>query len=293
MKQITVFALIFSLISVCYHAEEVDANSAWDLLYTLKSDMNGIQIKDPTALYVDTSTDRYYIIDSGSNRVFSFNKKGEPLNSFNAGGQLSNPVGMVKQKDGQLIIIEKGKTGLTQIDLKGHQVKNLAVQNSKGIITPQRIKTNKSNLFLLDKVSGSVFGLDENFAITTQMLCDNCEAGYVDFEFVKDEIYALTGLESQIHIFSKDGSLKDTVTFEPKIDFPVSFAISADSKFYILERHKHKVLVYGKDGRFLYDFLKHGEKQGNLYYPIDINFDPWGRLVIVDENNGRANIYSR
>ena len=63
--------------------------------------------------------------------------------------------------------------------------------------------------------------------------------------------------------------------------------------FFILDRHQNRVVVFSRDGRFLYSFLELGQNSGQLYFPRQLRFDPWGQLCVVDEGNGRVEIFSR
>jgi len=61
----------------------------------------------------------------------------------------------------------------------------------------------------------------------------------------------------------------------------------------VLDRQQRNVVVYDKNGEFKYRFLEKGITRGQLYYPSEIRFDPWGELCLVDEGNGRVEIFKR
>ena len=75
--------------------------------------------------------------------------------------------------------------------------------------------------------------------------------------------------------------------------FPRSLAVDKNNFLYILDRHKGKVVVYDSSGNYKYNFLEAGEARGHLYYPIELKFDPWGQLCVVEEGNGRVQVFSK
>jgi 6-phosphogluconolactonase (cycloisomerase 2 family) len=77
------------------------------------------------------------------------------------------------------------------------------------------------------------------------------------------------------------------------VDFPVSLAVGPADSFYILDRHQNNIVVFSRDGQFQYSFLEFGQGPNQLYFPRQLRFDPWGRLCVVDEGNGRVEIFSR
>jgi hypothetical protein len=34
-----------------------------------------------------------------------------------------------------------------------------------------------------------------------------------------------------------------------------------------------------------------GRAREQLYYPVELKFDPWGRLFVVEEGNGRIQVF--
>ena len=62
---------------------------------------------------------------------------------------------------------------------------------------------------------------------------------------------------------------------------------------YVLDRHQNSVLAYDEQGVFRYRFLDNGQSAGRVYFARHLRFDPWGNLCVVDEGNGRVEIFSR
>ena len=116
----------------------------------------------------------------------------------------------------------------------------------------------------------------------------------IDFSVNGDSVWVLEAITKNVLEFRPDGTIAQTIHLGDNVNFPVSLALGpADSSLYILDRHQDRIAVYGQFGRFQYDFLGEGQGPGKLYFPRELRFDPWGRLCVVDEGNGRIEVFSR
>ena len=77
------------------------------------------------------------------------------------------------------------------------------------------------------------------------------------------------------------------------LEFPVSLAVGPSGYLYVLDRHQNSVLVYDESGVFRYSFLSSGQSVSNVYFARQVRFDPWDRLCVVDEGNGRVEVFNR
>ena len=267
------------------------AAEAWKLLFSLQSDKKGVALSHPAGLYVDAQSERYYVLDTGHNRVISFGRGGELLQAFTAGGALAKPIAMVKKGDGRLLVVEKGKGTLTEIDVKSKSVVPQPLQDQGRMVFPQRIKVSDQKFYVLDKVSGNILVLDSNMTVTARLSCPDCRAGYADFSVKGGTVYALPMMATAVHTFDAAGTLTGSITLSSPPEFPVSLALHPDGGFLVLDRHANTVAHYQADGRLKGRHLGPGHKGGGLSYPAEIQMDPWGRVCIVDEGNGRVSVY--
>lgn len=267
------------------------AEQGWKLLFSLQAEGSGAGLSCPASLYVDVQAERYYVVDSGHNRLLSFGKDGQLLKAFNAGGALEKPVAMVKRGDGRLLVIEKGKASLSEIDLKARKVVPHALVDQGRTVYPQRLKMGGDSLYLLDRAEGGIVMLDQGLAVNGRLSCPDCRAGYADFCLQGGEVYALPQLGAEIHVFAGSGALARKISLQPPPEFPVALALAGDGSFFVLERHANRVAHYQGDGRFVSRQLGPGYKEGSLSYPTEIQVDPWGRVCIVDEGNGRVSVF--
>ena len=284
--------LMISLV-LGYHKKEAEAASPWVWDRVLKQDMVKDAMLMPTSLFIDGDKGLYYIVDSGHNRLLSFDRKGELLNIFNAGKALSIPFDMVKTNEKGIWIVEKGRNSLSYIDLKEKKVTLNTLTYKGELVYPDRIETDSGLLFVLNKKTGNIISYSDKLEALTRFSCAECPWGFVDFKIHNEKIWALDQAQKTIRCFNMKGKLVKTFELGDSVVSPVSLAIGPSGFIYVLDRQRRNVAVYDKNGDFKYRFLKNGIARGQLYYPTEIRFDPWGALCLVDEGNAKVAIFKR
>lgn len=265
----------------------------WQWLSSLKGQPSGRPMCMPSALYVDNALERYYVVDARNNRLLSFNKDGEFLKEFNASGQLQAPFDMVKDREDRIWLVEKGRNSLTMIDLQNKAVEQHTLSDGGREVFPDRLEWKDDIFYVLDKATGRVLALDRDLKVIGRFSCRDGTSGFVDFKIRNGSLWAMEMGGKAACCFSMDGKLVSSVAFENVSGFPYSFEVGPSGIFYVLDRHEGDVAVFDRNGQFKYRFLTQGQSQGRLYYPIELKFDPWGRLCVVEEGNGRVEIFKR
>jgi hypothetical protein len=290
MKKLLFSSILLIMFAVV--SQPSTAADLWQWQMTLQKNNAGQPMRLPSALHIDPVLERYYVVDSGSDSILAFTKTGEFYKDFDADGQLVVPFDLVREK-GYMWIVEKGKNSVTKIDIEARKIfPNSLFYNDK-LIYPDRLEIDKNNLYVLDKLSGSIFALDKNLNIKSRLSCEECSNGFVDFKIRNGSLWALEQGSKTVYKFAMNGALQGVVQLEKKLlDFPRSLEVDEIGLIYILDRHKGSILVFDGEGGFRYSFLEPGLARGQIYYPIDLKFDPWGRLCVVDEGNGRVQIFS-
>ena len=123
--------------------------------------------------------------------------------------------------------------------------------------------------------------------------CATCSAGLADFVIIDGNVLGLEPRDKKIFRFAPDGTVIEEIALAGELDFPVSLDVGPSGFIYVLDRHKDSVLVYSGQGELSYSFLGTGYAPGKVYFARQLRFDPWGRLCIVDEGNGRVEVFSR
>ncbi len=289
--------IILLLAIVCFFpgvsTPPAEAASPWIWDRVLKQDLVNDAMIRPTALYIDGEKELYYIVDSGRNRLLSFNRQGELLNIFNAGKALHTPFDMVKINDKGIWIVEKGRNSLSYINLKEKKVIPNSLTYNNETVYPDRLETDSGILYVLNKATGDILSYSEDLDVLGHFSAAGCPWGFVDFKIYDQKLWALDQSGKTIRVFSLNGDLIKTFELGDTVIFPVSFAMGPSGFMYILDRQRRNIAVYDKSGIFKYRFLRKGITRGQLYYPSEIRFDPWGELCLVDEGNAKVEIFNR
>jgi len=276
-----------------YNTISVQAGSPWHWDFAMKQDLLKDSMIMPTALFIDQGKEQYYVVDSGKDRLLSFNRQGELLNILNAGKSLDVPYDMVRTEDGVMWVVEKGRNTLTSIDLLSRKVTPVTLHYHDRLIYPDRLEYAGGLFYILDKASGDIISYNRALEPQQGYSCGKCLLGFVDFKIYDRTLWALDRKQKTVYRFDLAGALDGTVLLGDSVSFPVSLAIGPSGYLYILDRHKRNIAVYDKAGTFKYHFLRYGFTRGDLYYPIEIRFDPWGGLCVIDEGNSRVEVFSR
>ena len=269
------------------------ADSPWHWELSLKIDQTGDSLYMPSAVAFDKQSERYYVVDTGRSRLVSYDRQGKFIRAFTANNQLKSPFDMVRLENGQLWVVEKGRNSLTLIDVAAKKIEHHTLKDEDRLVFPDRIAVAKGKLYVLDRASGQVLRLAPDLSTEQRYGCDDCSDGLVDFVLVGDSLMALEPRDKKIFRFRQDGTVSEEIILGEHAGFPVSLAVGPSGYLYVLDRHQNSVLVYDETGGFRYSFLSSGQSVGNVYFARQVRFDPWDRLCVVDEGNGRVEVFSR
>ena len=287
-----VFFLTLLLILI-YNTTTARAGSPWQWSLVLKQAKAGDAMILPTALYIDQDRGQYYVVDSGRNRLLSFDRKGELQRIFTAGNELDIPFDMARTDDAGIWVVEKGKNSLSYIDLKDRSVTPNTLLYEGALVYPDRLEAADGQLYVLDKATGNVVQYSLDLKPGVLFSCSECPWGFVDFQIHENRLWALDQRRRTLYRFAPDGRQEKKIELGDTINFPISFDIGPSGYLYILDRHGRNVSVHDKEGVFKYRFLAKGIARGQMYYPTEIRFDPWGGLCVVDEGNARVEVFVR
>jgi DNA-binding beta-propeller fold protein YncE len=296
MKQTCVrpcFTKILLMVALVMLPVVASAESAWEWQTSLRVDKAGDAMYMPSAVAFDKASDRYYVVDTGRDRLVSFEKDGKLIRGFTANDQLKAPFDMVRLDNGNLWVVEKGRNSLTLIDIAGKGVTPHTLKDGKQLVFPDRLAVAGGKLFVLDRASGQVLRLAPDLSIEQHFGCSDCIGGLGDFVVDGDSIMALAPRDKKVYRFNADGTIAKEIELGGELEFPVSLAVGPAGTIYVLDRHQNGVLTYNENGQFMYRFLGPGKGPQDVYFPRQIRFDPWGRLCVVDEGNGRVEVFSQ
>jgi len=270
----------------------VGAAGGWQWKFNLVSPDSKKPFQLLTSIYVETTSERFYVVDAGDSSLHSFQLDGKYLNTFKPGDALLQPFEMVREsKAGQLWVVEKGRNSLTKIDLKNKSLTPVILEFGGKTVYPDRISLDKEKLYVLNKNTGNI--ISYNFDLDGEKVYGSSGTGFIDFVVKNSGIWALDAKLNKVFQFDKAGELKNEILLSGELSFPVALEVGPSGFIYIIDKHKGTIVVFDGNGKYKYNFLQKGHGNNDLYYPGDMVFDPMGRLCIVDTGNGRVGVFSR
>jgi len=267
----------------------------WKFEKSLPGKEAEVVLGENLGLTVDGERQRYYVVDSSQSQLVSFDQQGQLLKALNPGNQLQRPVALELAAGGKLWIVERATNQLLYVDLQQQQVRAFDLSYPDGLsIFPEKVILDEKNrLFVLDRSRGYIVQLDDNLKVRASYTGEMGFKGFTDFQITDGGLWALDGLKRTLTQFSESGERVLTVELKGELEFPVAFEVDDAGRFYLLDRHAGSVKVFNQNGGFSYEFLLQGKRQGRLWFPAGLLFDWAGRLCVVNEGNGRIDIYSR
>ncbi len=289
---LSLVSVVLALVFVALPGRAVAAGvSPWKLAFKLTEKSLGDSL--PTALYVDGEKKRYYLVDSRGGQLVSFDDQGGFLKKFTPEGGLNKPFDMVRLSETMIVIAEKGTNSLTTVDFALKETKRITVKDKGRQIMVDRLELSGGKLYVLDRASGEICRLNSSFKVAQRFALPEGSSGIADFKVRGDQIWALGQQEKKVYAYLSNGRISKRIDVSGMVKFPVSLDLDAGGLLYILDRHQGEVVVLDRKVKLKYRFLSKGHGPQNLYYPMEIRFDPWGRLCIVDEGNSRVQVFSR
>lgn len=273
----------------------VVAAGPWQKLISLPDDPEKVFLGELLGLSMDAERQRYYVVDSAHAQLVSFDREGNYLSTLNPGDTLKKPASLAMLGDGRLWIVERSDNSLVQVNLQRQQVRAfpLAYANGQPIFADKIQADEKHQLYVLDRGRGVVVRLDDNLKVRQTYQGAKGFKGFIDFRLTDSGLWALDGLSRSLTLFNSQGEVQRTVALDKELAFPVAFEVDVAGQFYLLDRHAGRIVVFDRSGRYSYDFLLQGKRPGQLWFPARLMFDWEGRLCVVNEGNGRVDIYGR
>jgi len=249
----------------------------------------------PLRLALDRQRQRLYVVDAVAGMILAYDRDGAEKARFNAGGELKEPVAMVRDLKGGIWVSDRASNQLFHIGLKSRRIERFKVRHRDGrLVVPDRLGLDADrNLLLLDRNGGRLLKYDAHLNLLAEFKAPEPHI-FTDFRLQKQEVWALDPIRQSFVIFSASGRyLRRLELKKLGLEFPYAFAFGPENNIYLLDRHAGRVVVCDHSARLRYRFFTPGRYPGHLRYPADLIFDWQGRLCVADEGNGRIEIMSR
>ncbi len=292
MSRMSQKLLIFlAILGLVWGAGKAEAASL-KLKLSLEKGPEGKNLYHPLGIYYDHYTGRFYVADTGNNRLLSFKRDGTPLKSFDAAGQLKGPYSMVRDAEGILWVVERPLNSLTKIDLKAQKIERHSLTYEGKPVLVDRLLLWEGKLLVLDRASGRVLLYDSALNFQRAFYPQTKDfRGFFDFKVRENTLWGLENMSGRLLALDlKTGQTLKVIKPSFPVSLPVSFELDGLGNFYLLDRYLKKVFVFGEDGRLRHKLFKRGYLPGELNYPWQLLIFQ-GELMVLDEGNGRIDIW--
>ena len=177
------------------------AGSPWQWQMSLLIEKAGDSLYMPSAVAFDRKSGRYYVVDTGRNRLVSFGRDGKLISAFTANEKLRAPFDMVRLDNGQLWVVEKGRNSLTLIDIAARKIQPNTLRDGERLVFPDRLAVSGGKLYVLDRASGQVLRLNADLSIEQRFGCPDCSSGMFDFVVLEDSVWAIEPRDKKVFHF--------------------------------------------------------------------------------------------
>lgn len=106
-------------------------------------------------------------------------------------------------------------------------------------------------------------------------------------------VYISDSNKNRVFAFSADKKPLFAIGDDERLSGPVGLAVDDERKrIYIVNSRKNNIAVYDLAGNFIFTFAGPGTRPGHLNYPIDLDIDSKGNIVVADAINAKVQIFS-
>ena len=266
--------------------------SSWRLICSITKGADDIPLHYPLGLLYDSNRKRIYVVDSGNNRLLSFNTDCSPLKVFDAGGKLRSPMYMTKFNK-IIVVVERNSNTLKRIDLVSRRIEVFKITKMGKPLLIDKMEYYNGNLFILDRLSGSIVVYDDNFRYLRSLSVRGKHFnGFFDIKLKNGHLWGMEMLTGRVFELTLDGRVLKEIIPKKVFVEPVSFDVDRSGNLYILDRYLKKIFVFSNNGGFRFSLSGEGFREGKLYYPWLVLMAE-DKLLILDEGNGRVDVWGR
>lgn len=104
-------------------------------------------------------------------------------------------------------------------------------------------------------------------------------------------VYISDSKKNSVFVFTKDEKPLISIGDAETLKWPVGIAVDDGLKrLYVANAHLHNVAVFDLSGKYLFSIGKRGSGDGEFNFPLDVDLDSRGNLVVADSQNARVQI---
>ncbi len=250
------------------------------------------RFESPTGLFIDRSKGELYVADNGAHEVLIFDLKGYPLYRLGKKQGIRNPFDVAAHND-RIYLSEEGSPDIKILSYRGEPAGRVSSSGAEKFYPGQIYIGAGGNIYAVDKSKPSAVVFDAKGGLVMEI--SGKFGSLADVSADDARVYLVTPYSKRvIQVYDSNGAR--VMGFEAlegqggTLALPVAAKPDADGNIWVVDA-LHGIAIYDKDGREIGRFGEYGEDKGQLFFPIDIDFDGLNMVYILEKGAKRVSVF--
>jgi len=256
---------------------------------------------EPMGVFFDPRHQEIYVADTKNDLVGVFDPQGNPLFAFGARDDIREPVKIVADPGGRLLLLDLDKTRIKIYSYRGEFLRDFIPPDlpEKRLITAMTIDM-EGNLYIGDSTTSQVLVYDPGFGLKLKFGSKGREKG--QFESIgciatdrNGRIYVTDPAGTPVQVFDRNGIfLRGWGKHETGVmnfSLPAGIAIDSKGRVIVLDTLRQEIKFFDAEGNFLMRAGGFGSRPGEVAFPVDIAVDSTDRIYVVEKVGGRVQVF--
>ena len=248
-------------------------------------------LKRPCGIAIGPS-DEVAVADSWNRRILLFNHRGKYITQFEGTDDLTNPVGVDFDFDGNIVVSDSDNQLIHVIDRCDVTIRTFG---SEVLECPWGVcVTPKGRIAVCDWGSASVKEFSQQGKLIKEFSSGSTSKPY--YIIHHSDKYFISFDSHCVEVFTADGEFLYTFgekgTGEGQLRDPRGMTIDSKENLVVCDSGNHRLLVFTTDGR-TYAVGSSGKAPGQFDKPQDAAFSSDGRLFVTDYSNNQVQILQK
>lgn len=252
------------------------------------------RFEEPMGMFVDKKRKEVYLADSGKSEIFIFDLKGVPVFKFGKAQGVSSPIDLAV-KNSLIYLAQEGKSYIDVFNYRGEAVKKVAPPEGMAFSPGRMVFDDDGSLYIVNKDSSvcAVFDAQDRFVRTIGVGLPSLTGVAVS----KDRVYLITPFGGRaIRVYDKQGNF--IMAFEALQDqggtlgLPTAATVDKDGLLWLVDSLRG-IVIYEPSGRQVARFDQYGDAKGEIFFPVDIDFDAGDMVYITEKGAKRVSVFRR
>jgi len=248
----------------------------------------------PSRVLVDNRTDEIYVADPGHSRIVIFDSHGIVKFQFSVIEHFGAPTDIAVSSEGYIFVLGTTREGkrVKVFDFDGMYLRDFSGDLDDPSMKITSIAMDESDrLFLVDESGIQVLCYSmagkkiSSFPLVPDLdekLRRESVPGSISIH--NDEVYVPIPSLGSVYVYDVEGERVRSIGHKGstlgELNFPISAAVSNDQIVFVLDKHRHNVVCYDINGKFLGEFGGKGVHKGWFYHPTWIAVDSSDQVYV-------------